>query len=410
VVNVEDLFSLNHISGMENTGNSYNTTDMPSQAMGLDDDIASSANPLYDYIRFLGDLVSPAPTNRGIPLPASSHLANQGRKSTCNSALRKEWNQEEFKSLDSRILAIWAFWHSGELFQSDSLFDGFKFRSPLGVGIDQILPAGLDLSAWLVLYPRRVNPELTVHHLPFPEPDAASLTWKDYAEYGHIIASQDMRLGLAPVQCSEYVNISVRRLVAAILLGPDGSKYLRRCFNVILTNLSPILEDQVNRFDQLAKRFSIQLLASEEWIIPMYSHEEDRAAVLAMVCDREFRARGIHIRPAFKQAAAYLQERGNFSTERALVWAVRFILWFAPSPQSMSSLPRDLCTRALDGCRRVLQTVNSHPLQGLPVCQIGLSESSLSNLWQDTNFANLWADWICSDTLFFLHEQSTSSI
>jgi hypothetical protein len=122
-----------------------------------------------------------------------------------------------------------------------------------------------------------------------------------------------------------------------------------------------------------------------------------------MVCDRELKARGVLFHEFMLAMGDCFSADAEFSAERALVWAVRLMLYYASPELKKSVLPSDLIARALDGCRRVLDMIHSHPHRKLREQDAGIQGESMFDEWENTNFTNIWVHWICYDSDFFLH-------
>jgi hypothetical protein len=90
--------------------------------------------------------------------------------------------------------------------------------------------------------------------------------------------------------------------------------------------------------------------------------------------------------------------------ERALLWAARLLLYYASPKLTKSALPHNLCARALNGCKRILDMLNCDPYQNPQGSEGGRGRDPVSDEWQDANFANLWTEWICCDSDFFFHD------
>ena len=202
---------------------------------------------------------------------------------------------------------------------------------------------------------------------------------------------------------------------AAMLTNRDGrlEKTFRvrlpGCFQNIFTSFSSALLDQYGDLEKSCQRFrtqfAIKLSESKERRITGYSIQSKGAAILAAVFHRQARTWRTESPSEFEDLEGSLIPRAKFSSERALVWAARLMLYYASPEFEKSPLPVALCSRALDGCTRVLKMIHSHPhqkLDGLEGHEDG--KGMVPEGWQDINFAGLWAEWICFDSDFFLHD------
>ena len=95
------------------------------------------------------------------------------------------------KKRNSLILAIWGVWNSGDFHRFKSISVAVKYYHRLVVNIGEGHPIALKLAFWTLLYPRR-GKEIQPHSRlgSAPDPDASSITWKNFAEHGYVIASQ----------------------------------------------------------------------------------------------------------------------------------------------------------------------------------------------------------------------------
>lgn len=301
-------------------------------------------------------------------------------------------------------LAIWFLWQT----RNTPLFSSYVSETPYFAALPISKEIQSRLEKWLTFYPRTIKFEGQPHsRLPaFPTPDALLLTWMLFAERGNAIASRKTRM--TPVQAQARVRLSVCRLTASMVLAPDGSRYLRRCFEIILTCLQTILKHQHDDLElpcqRIAEKFPLRLSESEELRIAGKSMQGKGAAVLVMICHDQVMSQGIDKSRTFQDLRTLFNAGAGFSVERAFVWATRFMLYYASPELDMSSLPADLCTRALDGCERILGTIRSHPHQNSQNSKEDSNCRPLSDVWQDSNFASLWAEWICSDSSFFLDD------
>jgi hypothetical protein len=402
-MSIEDPFLPNQGFGMVGAGKKYSTPDGQGEASRLDDDTTSSVISMDDYVLFLADVSSAVPTNRREPMPAGNALATPTDASNYVSAL------EEPERPINLASAIRILWHSRDCSRLDYPSGPLGFHHPHEVGVTQLLPTRLDLGDWLALYPRHTIPEVQPHdQLLYGRPEAPFITWKAYAEYGYNVASQKSRIRTTPAETLEiesFMGPLVRRLVAYMLLNQHGSSNLRQCFSLSLNLLQPILERQFhiykNPYSKIAKCLSRPLPASYE-----YSHQDSIAAILAMVCDPGFKTQNVD----FKSMEYFANFDAQYSMERVLVWSCRLMICYADPALQGSLLPSDLCARALDGCKRILERV------GFPLHQDSLGLTNMtgkppfSDSLQDSIFATLWAEWICRDSEFFLNNSLTESI
>jgi hypothetical protein len=301
-------------------------------------------------------------------------------------------------------LGIWQLWQA----KNTHLFSSYVDETPFFTALPISKAISLRLEKWLAFYPRTIKFEGQSHsRLPaFPTSDTPILTWMLFAERGYAIASRKTRM--TPIQAQARVRLSVCQLTASMILAPDGSRYLRRCFEIILTCLQTILKHQHSDLEQpcqrIAEKFPLRLSESEELRITGNSMQDKEAAALAMICHDQVTSQEIDSSRAFQDLGKLFTAGARFSVERAFVWATRFMLYYASPELDMSSLPADLCARALDGCGRILGTIRSHPHQNSQSPKEGSDCRPLSDVWQDSNFASLWAEWVCSDSGFFLHD------
>jgi hypothetical protein len=301
-------------------------------------------------------------------------------------------------------LGIWQLWET----RNTLLFSSYVDKAPYLAALSTSEVISSRLEKWLTFYPRTIKFEGQSHsRLPaFPTPDTPILTWMLFAERGYAIASRETRT--TPVQAQARVRLSVCQLTASMILAPDGSRYLRRCFEIILTYLQTILKHEHSDLEQpcqrIAEKFPLRLSESEELRIAGNSMQDKGAAVLAMICHDQAMSQGINSSRAFQDLGQLFTAGARFSVEKAFVWATRFMLYYASPKLDMSSLPADLCARALDGCGRILGTIRSHPHQNSQNSKERGDCRPLSDVWQDSNFASLWAEWVCSDSGFFLHD------
>lgn len=327
---------------------------------------------------------------------ASSHIEN------LESMEAQLQNKEVWKKRSDLALAIWEAWCHGDFFGIDFLSEAAEDDSfHPNVSVETVL------GAWLALYPQGSYPIVHSHDsLPlFPKPDDPVLTWKVYAEHGRTIAAQKLRSRMTPVQVQGYLSLYARRLLAAMMLVRDGSRLLRRCFGFILVYLRPILQYQGSTLGDLCRRFAKhfpdQLSMSEERRILGHSDQHNVAAILAVVCYGH-RGSDFDTNPDFKTLQSLFREGAQFSVKQAFVWAARLMLYYASPELSRSPLPSDLCARALSGCERILKLVSSHPHQDPDQLNGQRDNIPMLDEWQDTNFANLWVEWICYDSEFFV--------
>jgi hypothetical protein len=374
---IEDPFLPNQISVVGTVEKNHIPAERPAEATVLGGDTASSAISMDGYVLFLADKASSLTTDTGESVPVGNPLAAGAvDASSCVSALEGLTKQK------SLILSIWALWYAKDRSQLDYVSHTLELLHPHEVDMTWLLPNGLDLSDWLALYPRCVIPDLhPCEQLLCAKVGTPILTWKEYAAYGYTVASKRARTPMTPAETTQderFIRLSIRRLVASMLLTEDGSSNLRHCFNLAFNILLPILEYERDSYgipcSRLAIYLSRQLSTHNE-----QSHQGSATAILAMVCEREFS----NI-PAFAFIEHHSKLGAQHSREQALVWALRLMLYYADPASRVAPLPFDLCTRALNGCRRILHMIHYHA--------------------QDSSFANLWAEWICCDSDFFLSD------
>jgi len=319
----------------------------------------------------------------------------------------EEGLQNTKRKLEKQNILTWGIWG---LWQSRNtlLFGSYVDEIPRSAALSISKVISSRLEKWLTFYPRTIKFEEQSHsRLPaFPTPDTPIMTWMLFAERGYAIASRETRK--TPFQAQARIRLSVCQLTASMILAPDGSRYLRRCFEIILTCLQTILNHQHSDLEQpcqrIAEKLPLRLSEYEELSIAGNSMQDKGAAVLAMICHDQVVSQGIDSSRAFQDLGRLFTAGARFSVERAFVWATRFMLYYASPKLGMSSLPADLCARALDGCGRILGTIHSHPHQNSQSSE-GRNCRPLSDVWQDSNFASLWAEWVCSDSGFFLHSR-----
>jgi hypothetical protein len=319
-----------------------------------------------------------------------------------SSEAESEGKKRRLKSQSVLARAIWQLWYAGALNEFDSNLRG-RLNTPS-------LPLiKLDLGSWLRLYPHAADlkTEPSSHVPLFPRNEEASLTWEDYAGYGRAIA-----MTKKASEAREQQNLSARRVVAAMMLDPARTAKLRNYFEAIFTCFSSGLRNQYNDLENPCKRFReqfpLRLSESEERKIAGYSIREKGAAVLAAVYERQVTTWRAKSTLGFHDIAALFIAQAGFSIERALVWAARLMLYYASPAFGTSPLPTALCDRALDGCMRVLQTIQSHPHHASRGARTGGGDGPLEGVWQDSNFAGIWAEWLCCDSDFFFHDSPNS--
>jgi hypothetical protein len=295
-------------------------------------------------------------------------------------------------------LAIWKLWYGGVLDD----FEDYQTR-----GLDMPAPTfiELDLKVWLRLYPWTGETVFYCDLPPFPKLDDPRPTWKEYARYGHAIAL--MKSGSMPVHATADNNPFGRRLTAAMLLAREGSRGLRRCFESILASFHLELERQYDHLEKpcerFVKQFSLRLSETEERNIAGHSDQTKAAAILAMVCHNKLVNGDLH--STLDDLHTQCQQSAEFSTKRAFVWAARLMLYYASPELENSPLPTHLCTRAVDGCKRISKMIHYHPHQELERLKgRGDGKGPMPEEWQDANFASLWTEWICCDSDFFLYD------
>ena len=388
---------------MDSSRKNYHTVDGPGEDTRLGPRPALPIVAMDGYVQFLGGIMSSVPTAEKFSLGVGDSLATPARTNVCGLAISELLRGEEITRQISLALVIWELWHFGDFSQFDSLSDVVESCYHLWLDIPQIRPINLDLKAWLALDPLGGYPETTSQsQIPSSlELNTPVLDWKMYTKIGYDIASQKEKM--TPIQHQTYIGQSTSRLAASMLLAADGSAGLRRGFHSILIGLEPILRDQFNDLEipcrKFAKYFPHRHTRSGDRTGAGNSAQRHEAAMLAMACYRKLKAPGIYYSLAFKNAEGALREVAEFSMERALLWAARLVLYHASLQLVKSSLPSDLCARALDGCRWALEMVNGQPDQSGARGGCPNSEKLL-----DAAFASMWAGWICCDSDFFLHD------
>jgi hypothetical protein len=311
------------------------------------------------------------------------------------------------KSQSVLARAIWQLWYAGVLNEFDS-------NLKRGLSTPSLPLIKLDLGLWLRLYPHTADLKTeSISHVPmFPKHEEANLTWEDYAGYGRAIAVA--KKASTRMEAREQQSLFVRRVVAAMMLDPARTAKLRRFFETIFTYFGSGLRSQYNDLENSCKRFGeqfpLRLSESEEWRIAGHSIRGEGAAILAAVYDHQVKTWRSKSTLGFHDMEAFFTAEAEFSTERALVWATRLVLYYASPALETSPLPTALCSRALDGCTRVLQTIQSHPHHALRGAQTGGGDGPLQDVWQDSNFAGIWAEWLCCDSDFFFRDSPNSQI
>jgi hypothetical protein len=415
-------------SSMNGPGESRSAIDETSRVLRPNAATTSSTVAIVDDNEMLDGVVPSVPTGKGLSYPAGNSSATSNNSNTdtlptglvyaCDAspelathpsanlhfpkniqeALQNEGKTKRQKSL---ALAVWELWYSGNRPQLNGLY---MFVRGFYSFMINVRPGDLDLSKWLAFYPRYGSRELHFRNrLPaFPKPGEARFTWKTYTICGYTIARRKTPSNNVPFS----IGRSERELVASMLLAPDGSSNLRQCFDPIFTNLQPILKEQLEALEEEVRRFE-ELVDSAPFASEGCSDEDSAAAMVAMVCDRELKARGVLFMLVTDNRFSVDSE---FSAERALVWAVRLMLYYASPELKKSVLPSYLTARALDGCKRVLNMIHSHPRRKPQEPDTGIQGESMFDEWENTNFANLWVHWICYDSGFFLHDSLRESV
>lgn len=316
-------------------------------------------------------------------------------------------NEREKKTQSSLTLAIWKMWHDGDFSQIESLFNVVEYCHPLGIDIATIYGIDLNLREWTHSYPRprrNLQPEghLPLFHLDFRS--TPILTWRVYAEHGYIIAS--LKRGMTHVKCQAYVSRATGRLVAAMLQDPSRSRTLRRLFLKIFIELEPVLLHLSNHLQTPCQRFAsyfpFRTSGSEDQNSTGHGEQRREAVMLALACHRELKARRRY--SILATITASIQSRVSSSMEQALVWAARLLLYYASPELARSPLPHDLCARALDGCRQVLNKANCALYPKTQGSKGDSGTDPVSDYLEDSKFAPVWAEWICCDSDFFLYD------
>ena len=228
-----------------------------------------------------------------------------------------------------------------------------------------------------------------------------------FRSYGHEIALA--KKASTPEEARALENRFVCSLVAAMMPAPAQDANLPRCFRNIFTSFHSALLDQYddlkNSCQKLKGQFTKYLSESEERRITGYSVRSKGAAILAAVFDHQARTWRTWPHSEFEDLEGFFISEAKFSSKRALVWAARLMLYYASPKFETSPLPMALCSRALDGCSRVLKMIHSHPHQKLDGLE-GHNDGNdvVPDGRQDINFAGLWAEWICFDSDFFLRD------
>lgn len=430
----EDPFIPNQTSSMNGPGESRSAIDETGGALQPDADTTSSTTAIVDDNEMLDGVTPSEPISKGLSCPTGNSSATSNNSNTdtlptgsvyaCDAspeldthpssnlrflkniqeALQNEGKTKRRKSL---ALAVWELWYSGNHPQLNDLYISVQSFYPFMINLGEFCPGGLDLSEWLAFYPRYGSRELHFcNRLPaFPKPGEVRFTWKTYTLCGYTIARQKTLSSNMPfsIGCSE------RELVASMLLAPDGSSNLRQCFDPIFTDLQPILKEQLEALEEEVRRFE-EFADLAPFAPEGCSNEDSAAAMIAMVCDRELKARKVLFHEFMLFMDDCFSASAEFSAERALVWAVRLMLYYASPELKKSVLPSHLTARALDGCKRVLDMIHSHPRRKPQEPDVGIHGESMFDEWENTHFVNLWVHWICYDSSFFLHDSLRESV
>lgn len=426
-------FIPNQTSSTNGPGENRSAIDKTGKALLPDAATTSSTIAIVDGNEMQDGVAPSVPISKGLSYPASNSSVTSNNSNTdtlptgsayaCDAspeltthpsairflkniqeALQNEGKTKRRKSL---ALAVWELWYSGNHPQLNNLYISVQSFYPFMINLcefyaSEFCPGDLDLSEWLAFYPRYGSS----NRLPaFPKPGDVRFTWKTYTICGYTIARRKTPNSNVPFS----VGRSERELVASMLLAPDGSSNLRQCFDPIFTDLQPILKEQLEALEEEVRRFEefadLTPFASEGC-----SDEDSAAAMVAMVCGRELKARGVLFHEFMLAMGDCFSAGAEFSAERALVWAVRLMLYYASPELKKSVLPSHLTARALDGCKRVLDMIHSHPRRKSQEPDAGIHGESMFDEWENTNFANLWVHWICYDSGFFLHDSLRESV
>lgn len=422
----EDPFIPNQTSSMNGPGESRSAIDETGRALQPDAATTSSTIAIVDDSEMLDGVAPSVPISKGLSYPAGNSSATNNNSNTdtlptgsvyaCNAspelathpsanlhflkdiqeALQNEGKTKRRKSL---ALAAWELWYSGNRPQLNGLYMFVRGFYSFTINVRGFCPGGLDLSDWLAFYPRYGSRELHFRsRLPaFPKPGEVRFTWKTYAICGYTIACRKTPSSNVPFS----IGRAERELVASMLLAPDASSHLRQCFEPIFTDLQPILKEQLEALEEEVRRFE-EFADFAPFASEGCSDEDSAAAMVAMVYDRELKAQG-----SLPLIGCNIVE---FDAKQALVWAVRLMLYYASPELKKSVLPSHLTARALDGCNRVLDMIHSHLRRKPQEPDAGIHGESMFDEWENTNFANLWAHWICYDSGFFLHDSLRESV
>ncbi len=302
-------------------------------------------------------------------------------------------------------LAVWQIWFQGDLYHFGKLHriaERPKEREPELVPLAKKIEP--HLQAWLNLY-RKDVPEVQARArlLAGSQVCEVSLTWQTYAGLGYKIALQRGRWNAQDIK--PHVISQGQSLSTAMMQDSGHAPHLlRRGFEEVLKFCRRVLKHKIHEMkticEQLTDRFHFQPPKAEEGGLAS-RNEQANVAVLSMV----FQSRLKDLRTGARErlTVATTQMTG-FTTEKAFLWAARLMLYYACPELDKSPLPASLCARALDGSSRIFRAIHAHPSQDFQVGKSGIiNRGVFSDFWQDSNFVNLWVEWLCCDSDFFLH-------
>lgn len=429
----EDPFLPNQILGMNSAGMNDVMADGPreaveprlpiaSSAINAQDDSGISENSMVSLSRDWGPSEAigfPKAVIEGTTSDGASPDFHHGRHLTASepteripsypeyarNMLGNLQTEREKKRQSSLILAIWERWDDGDFSQIEPLLNTGEY----GINMAMIRRIDWKLRKWTSSYPRPCgNPDLQSEgHLPpfdLDYPGTSILTWRAYVEYGYTIASQKKRM--THVEGQAYVGGAAGRLVAAMLLDPSGIRTVRQSFLKIFNEIEPILKGLQFNLQTPCQRFVkyFYFPSSDCKERNPTGHDEQRreAAMLALACARELKACGIYSTLALTKSNVNFQS-GTMRSERPLVWAARLLLYYASPELVWSPLPHHLCARALNGYMQISSKMESALYRNKDGSKgdrrTGLGRDQL----EDAKFAAVWAEWICCDSDFFLH-------
>ena len=301
-------------------------------------------------------------------------------------------------------LAIWQIWFQGDFYHFGKLHRiaerPNEREAELAPLSRQIEPC---LKSWIEVY-RNDAPEVQAAYrlLLAQQVLNGPLTWQTYAGLGLDIALQKERRTFQ--EAKAIILSHGQSLSAAMMKDSAHMTQFRRGFEKVLHVSRAVLKHKICELktycEQLTERFHFLPPKPEEPVRASRS-EQANVAVLSMFCHQRQGNLRIFTRNALHVA---INQMTGFSTEKAFLWAARLMLYYASAELDKSPLPSNLCARALDGIDRILRIIYAHPSQNFQSGKSGIDERGVfTEFWQDSNFASIWIQWLCSDNDFFLH-------